>query len=420
MSNYNAGDVNILQITLSNLSGTKAISIVDQALKLDLYESIMSPMIFGQVLMYDSVNIREKFPIIGHKCKIVFEFVTPPVQKHRKVELVITDVKNVTMSPNGKDSSYQLLLASPEILNNSIFLNTTTLKNKSIQEYVNEVIGYLKTNKQCYYDEYGTKGVQSLDPVVIKPFQVIDLLRKRAVSNRYKSSSYAFFENRRGFNFMPVEYLFERKNGRLKDAMFFFDSDVNMNVNNIDWRNVLAYKHITQESTIKLLQEGAFKNISNSIDLRTRSKVIIDYDIKNEQDNFLFADMMRKSLASSSFQEAYSSMPATTFNSLTNSKNPNNYLVEKAGYVNAFSQLLTQNIVHILVYGDCLLSAGYRIDCRIPLTSGFKKTTQNSPLVSGEYLISSIRHMFDKTQRWKYHISMELIRGTYGEALAPE
>lgn len=418
-TDYTAGDVKLTKLMLFDIRGIKSVGISDQVVRFDIFESITGPLIFGRIIVNDGISLREKFPIVADKCKVQIEFNTPPLEKVRRFELVVVDVRNVTISPNSTRSAYELILASIEIMSNASILNTTALRSKLAQDYVREIFDrYLTTTKNLHFDSYGTKGIQTMDPVFLKPFQCVDLIRTRSVSTKYISSSYVFFENKRGFNFVPLEYLFERANGRIKDAVFFFDATGKAGVKSVNWRNILAYRHLTQQSTAKMLQQGALKNVSNSIDIRTRVKQQTVFDLAKEQDNFVTADGMSRGYSTSTFEAVHGRYPTTTFNMIKSSKNPESFLDEKIGYAAAYGELISQNIAQILVYGDSALSAGYRIDCRLPDPDGTTKKKENSKFISGEYLISSIRHMFDKTQRWKYHISCELIKGSFGESAA--
>ena len=63
MTSYNAGDVKINQLLLTNLRQDKSLSILDQVMKIDIYESIMSPIIFGNIVVFDAIELKDKFPI---------------------------------------------------------------------------------------------------------------------------------------------------------------------------------------------------------------------------------------------------------------------------------------------------------------------------------------------------------------------
>jgi len=419
---FEPGDVIIESLQLVDLKGGKApLTITEQCETIDIFESIKSPLITGVIDITDGLNIREDYPILAEKCKIILQFKNHPDLPSRTFDLLITEVNNISPDPNAKVSKYQLVLCSKEILDNSKQLFTGTLREKKIDDYVKYILtNIIGTSKKITLDPAGTKGIQDVDLIQMKPFQSIDFLRRTAVSTKYKSSAYSFFENNMGFVFAPIEYLFERKEGRIKDAEFFYDTDVQTSVKNVNFRNILAYNHITQQSTAKMVQQGALKNTTTSLDLRTRTYQSVTFDLAKEYSNFKFPGKTSK-INSSNFESEYGKHPSVTNFLINTSKNPDNYLVDKIGYNKAFVELLTQNILRIMTWGDSVLSAGYRIQCQVPSIDGKTKSKGNrknetSTKVSGEYLVSSIRHMFNKLQfKFRYTNSMELIKGTYGE-----
>lgn len=417
------GDVIIESINLVKINSSSAeVNLLDLIVRADIYESIKSPIITGNITILDSINLRETYPIVSDKCKVIIKFKSHPDLPTRTFDLLIKNISEVTSHTHSQFSTYDLSLCSIEILNNSKQLFTKPLREKKIHEYVDYIMtDIIGTKKRMISDPSGTKGVQSLDIIQMKPFQSIDFLRRRAVSASYKSSTYSFFENKRGFNFVPIEYLFERKGGKIEMGEYYYDSDVKTNVKNVTYKNIIAYDHLVQQSTPKMLQEGALRNVTTSLDIRTRTYRTVDFDLSKEFSNFKFTSTAKK-INTPDFEQQYSRTPTVTNYIINTSKNPDNYLVDKIGFNKSFTELLTQNVLRIFIWGDSTLSAGYRIQCRLPAFQGLTnqkgiKKNESSKFLSGEYLISSIRHSFTRLQnKYRYNISTELIKGTYGEA----
>jgi len=432
VQSYSPGDVKI-DVFLIDLNNQKnSILINDQISSIDIYESISGPLISGKITIVDSVNIKETFPIVKQKCKIYIKFGIPgklsPQNIERGIELLVNEITNVNISENATYSIYELDLISIEIMNSSKTLQNVSMRGGRIDDYVRSIMeDRVRSKKEVYFEATGTKGIQHLDALNIKPFQAIDKIRRVAFSNKYRSSSYAFFENRIGFNFMPVEYLLERKNGKIKDAVFFFDSDVDTSISNLNYRNILSYIQVTQGSTTKLLEDGALNNVTRSVDLKTRSRNNVNVKLTDEFSQFAKIGGKRNSnVLDASFEMEFSKSATSTYNVIKNSSNPNNYLEEKIGRNKIFVSLLTQNIIRIMTWGDNALSAGMRIECHLPAPSG--KTTQKgrsstdvSKFISGEYLIWHIRHLItkDSLQKFRYFNSMELVNGSFGQATVP-
>ena len=191
---FNPGDVVIHQAYVGSLDSSKLMFIKDQLLRIDIYESILSPVMFGNLTLNDNINIRDKLPIMGNECKLVFEISVPgPISKPRKFEFLITDIQNVTMGSDAASSRYDLQFYSIEVKNNANRLRRTPLNGMSIDSYVKMILeNDLQSNKPFYCESEGTKGIQNLNFIGIKPFQVIDMLKQKAVSKIHRSSVYAF------------------------------------------------------------------------------------------------------------------------------------------------------------------------------------------------------------------------------------
>lgn len=426
MSAFNPGDVNLESFEISKLDGPsqKVRDLLDQVLSIDIYESILSPVIFGRVRLSDSVNFRERYPIMGnYRSKVSLRFSTTESDdiNIREFDLLIVDVENVTFNAEARRSEYDLVLASIEITENSKKLVNAPLRSQKIDQYIGMIMkDYVQTKKRL--NIFTTKGVQNLDVNSLKPFQAIDLLRRRSVSDKYISSTYCFYENVDGFNFYPIEHLLEENKFKLKKVSYFYDTDVRTDITKSDYKNILAYKHITQQATGKLIQEGALNNVTYTVDLLTRSKTVTRFELEKEIGNFKYADSIKIDPVTNQFTAKYGKTAATTYSLIKNSSDPDTYIERKIGYNRAFIQLLLQNVVRVVTWGNSALTAGYRISCKIPASEGFTTPSgtalvENSKYVSGEFLISHVRHMFNKQQfKLVYTNSLELIKNTYGEA----
>jgi hypothetical protein len=424
---FNPGDVVIHQAYVGSLDNSKFMFIKDQLLRIDIYESILSPVMFGSLTLNDNINIRDKLPIMGNECKLVFEISVPgPISKPRKFEFLITDIQNVAMGHDAASSRYDLQFYSIEVKNNANRLRRTPLNGMSIDGYVKMILeNDLQSSKPFYCENQGTKGIQDLNFIGIKPFQAIDMLKQKAVSKIHRSSVYAFYEGRiadkNGFNFLPIELLLSSKNRLLPDAMFFWDSDSATSVKNTTYRNILAYNHITQESPVQLVGGGALNNEVRSTDIKTRGKTVVNFNSATDNDSF-GKTKGAKPLYTSAFESSNNKSPTQIYNIMKSSASSDTFLEQKIGYAKAFITLLTQNILRIMVYGDTYLSCGFRVRAEVPSPTGMtkpggKQKGENSEFVSGEYLVSHARHTISKTDLdFRYFTSLELINASYGKS----
>lgn len=431
-SEYMPGDVLIDTLTIQTIDRTapfKSFDIKDLAMTIDIYDSIFSPVMFGKISVTDSVGLKEMIATERHK--VVFKMKVPygkSGEVDRTFEMYIKEISNVSVNENAKNTTFDLILCSGEIIPSATLIDQP-YRGECIHTYIsgifrNNVVQPISTftlpTKKI--NIYPTRGVQSMDLNKLKVFQAIDYLRRKAVSAKYKSSTYCFYENVDGFNFFPLEHILSDKRFRLKDALFFFDSDVASDAKNIEYRNIIAYNHVTQHSISDLVQKGGLKNETNSIDLMTRRTRTVTFDMAKEKQEFASPGGTRIDPSTPSMELSSGKTPASTFNTIKNSSDPDTYHDDKNGYNKAFIELVTQNIIRIYVWGDPMLSSGYRVDCRFPKVEGFtkkggKSVSENSKVFSGEYLIAKTRHMWLKSQlKMKYYTSMELIKSTYGQS----
>lgn len=431
-SEYMSGDVLIDTLSIQTIDRTapfKSYDIKDLAIAIDIYDSIFSPVMFGKITMTDSIGLKEMISIERHKVLFKIKVLYGKSgDVNRTFEMYIKEISNVSVNENAKNATYDLILCSGEIIPSATLIDQP-YRGECIHSYISSIVTNnifqpissfsLPTKK---INIYPTRGVQSMDLNKLKVFQSIDYLRRKAVSTKYKSSTYCFYENIDGFNFLPLEHILSDKRFRLKDALFFFDSNMLSNAKNIDYRNIIAYNRVTQHSISDLVQKGGLKNETNSIDLMTRRTKTVIFDMAKEKEGFAAAGGTKINASTPSIELSSGKTPATVFNTIKNSSDPDTYHDDKNGYNKAFIELITQNIIRIYVWGDPVLSSGYRIDCRFPKVEGFtkkggKSVSENSNVFSGEYLIAKTRHMWLKSQiKMKYYTSMELIKSTYGQS----
>lgn len=429
---HTPGDVLLDTLKIETIDRTapfKSFDIKDLAITIDIYDSIFSPIMFGKISMSDSVGLKETLSVERHK--VIFKVKVPygkSGEVDRTFEMYIKDITNVSVNENAKNTTYDLMLCSGEVIPSAVLIDEpyrgdcihTYISNIFRKNIVEPISSFSLPSKKI--NLYPTRGVQTMDLNKLKVFQAIDYLRRKAASAKYKSSTYCFYENIDGFNFFPLEHILSDKRFRLKDALFFFDSDIVSDAMNIDYRNILAYTHVTQHSMSDLVQRGGLKNETNSIDLMTRRTRTVTFDMAKEKEGLSAAGGTKIYPTTPSIELSSGKTPATVFNTIKNSSDPDTYHDDKNGYNKAFIELITQNIIRIHVWGDPLLTSGYRVDCRFPKIEGFtkksgKSVSENSKVFSGEYLIAKTRHMWLKSQlKMKYYTSMELIKSTYGQS----
>jgi len=409
---FHPGDVNVIDIILMSEDSQRAYSLMSQAVTIDIYESIMSPVIWADIQISDSSGLLQSFPIIGEEyIKIVFG--TPMSPSTASYLLRVNSVNNKQVTQNSRKITYTLQCCSAELMK-SVKQHISIKKTDTIQDIVLSIFDeYIKTDKPVFVDT--TTGIEEISISGFTPFQAIDMLRQRAVSNRYQSSSFCFYESRYGYHFTTLErYLEDGANIVEKgetDKVFFYDTVRHESIDNVTYRNIIAYNMISFGDSITKVSQGGLTNEVQQFDMITGDVRKVTYTDNIGADAFKSSSQTSSSGQSTSFTRQHGGTATITRLVTTRSDTGSSDLAEKLSKSQAFAQKLSQNITQVHIYGDAELSIGDVIKLTLP--SGIDTTTGRntiSRLDSGTYTITKIRQMITMGDRPVYSQALELIK----------
>lgn len=407
------GQIELNKITLTNHDGSKSVSLRMSATVINIYEDIMCPLIYAEIVLTDSADLHSSFPIIGEEF-IDIEFRTPGVSDYTKYHLFVYSSNGAETNKNGRLKTYVLKCASAELIPNA----TATInqrKTGTSEDIIKDLItnsSYLNSKKNVNIEP--TKGSQDMLISKLNSYQAIDLVRQRAVSQKYLSSSYCFFENAKGFNFATVEFLFDQGKQFIKDKIFFYDSNPQGDYTTVRMRNIIGMKQISSYDTTTKMHFGGMANMVKKFDIFTGELTNIPFNNLQKQDQFKFPnDKKAVALNSTFFESTYGQGTGYGMFVPTRSDVPDNYLAESLGPKQAFVQKIIQNIYWIHTYGDSVITAGDIITVNVPKISGTTENREMNKLISGNYLVAKLRHTIAMDKEVFYTNSMELIKGAY-------
>lgn len=412
------GECTIITLNLLSYDRSKKIAFIDQMASIDVYESILNPLIVCKFKMNDGIGLYKSFPISGNEL-IELEYKTTGYDDITKLLLKVTSISNRSSTSMGRSVSYTITAVSNEIVKN----NSTAIQKRYIDMAPEDIIqniltNELKTDKRCYLEP--CKGTQNFLVSQLKPLQVIDKVRLTSTSKEFQSSAFVFFENRTGFNFTTVENMFKLGKDAIGDKIFVMDSNINADISKSSFRNIIGYNHVTAGAPIGGIGGGSHYNKAVRVDLRTGTIDEKEFRLPDSEGDFQFADKDPVGLTNSTLQQDASTPQGTTLIYPMSSRFADNGRLESIGPRQSFVNLLTQNIVRICVFGDSLLSAGQVITLKIPTMTGLtgnEQTSQDDPLVSGNYMIGKIRHMIvNEVGALTYTCAIEALKGSYGES----
>lgn len=430
-SDFRPSDVNIQNITMISTDQQRRYSLMSQVTRIDIYESIYSPVIYAELQVQDAIGLDQSFPIKGEEI-IQISFATPGSEPITYTFMNRGIPVNKKLSDNLKSSNYTLKLVSADAFKN---LMVTSLNNKGefIPKFVKDnVTGIVKDILQddlkvtLPINVINTKGVfeekiiygladASQPSNTLTPFRYIDYFRKvLAASPRYESQSFNFFLNKDGYFFTTKEKLIEDGSKALErnqsDKRFFFDTVRNEDVRNVRIRDILAYNHINNAyDTIDYIADSGFAGAVSTLDTLTFNIKTVTYTDNIGADKFKTTDKNAGNQFSSDFTRKFGRTVTNSRLVTSRADLPDRGLGEKIVKSQAFAAKTNLTELQIEVYGDTELTVGNVIECTLPAsTSEYKETSDKMRLYSGNYLVVALRHMILNTDRPQHIISMAL------------
>ena len=214
-----AGDVNIEKVEIVSLASGTSFDIKNQVVTIQIFEDMFSPFMTGSLIIKDSLDLINNLPYVGQEF-IDLKIFTPTLDQSLGGLGVIEDrfyIYKITDREYVAEKSvvYQIHFISAEAvvdLNQSL---SRPFKGK-ISDIVTQIVKdkqYLASDKTILVEQ--TKNETKFVANYWAPTKCINYALQQA-TNPNNSTTYMFFENRSGFNFVSLDYLNE------KDAHQYF------------------------------------------------------------------------------------------------------------------------------------------------------------------------------------------------------
>jgi len=411
---YVVGDAIVTQLTMTKVDGSANVGILAQTETVTIMEDIFRPVMIAEFHMIDAINLLKTFPITGSEY-ITLTFQTPNESQTFSCKMYVYAVTDLKIDTENQMQRYTLKCCSQEFLTNlSIVVDkpyTTT-----IDQMVRSILtGELKSNKLAQI--YPTQGVQQIVMPQIAPLAAIEMLRCRASSITRLSSSFVFFENKRGFNFLTIEDLMQlgiantpKKYYRQTALQTTLQSEY------APWQIVDYYVN-QQFNIIDAIKSGAYNGYLNSYDWHTKAVSNTTYtgDQFEQFTNLgTSGSDSTRSVPSASFLLYGQSFGTVRFNTADSLKNPTfieQFLPNKFGF-------LAPNVTSsydIYINGDTSVSTGDVININmIKVDKLTTPATNPEPLTNGNYLITRMKHNLLVSLNYpRYTAIATIIKGTY-------
>lgn len=452
LSSYQSpGDVVLRNLTLypSIPNAPESIDLKEFAIEVNIYESIFSTFVTGDLVLADSLNLISKLPLIGEEF-LHIDFNIPNTDEEISINRTfkINGIKEKFKSVNGNTSVYKITFSSLEMykdllttLNSSFVGSATTLVDKIFSENISTPRSFLNTSNK---NPIAGRSTTDVVPVENKEKSELIILNSpknilKFVSNNWTpsqcirwicsksladtkdyASSFLFWETTKNFYFGTLARVLREPQKFSIGKYHEFDST------QLSSRNTFDKFFIIKESKTISIFDQLENNLTGYLSSR-----IVDVDLFNKK--YLNKDYDH---ISGFFKSPHSfgknSLPAFHPNTV---RNPSKHLKVNYSTPNLFTSItsnfselykdvygsrrsslleLDQNKIEISIPGRTDIECGSLIEIEYLENKLEGAATENlvDRTYSGYYIITSLRHRISSGQYMSHlQISKDCLSG---------
>lgn len=444
-----AGEYKVTDLKLMTSSGN-VVELGATYLAIDLYEDIFSSSMSGTVTFIDTNNICMNMPVTGQDF-LSMRIETPSLEEHA---IDYTDtvfvVTKIDARIKGKNVETVVLhFVSPELSR-----NTRVRVSKSYTDSIDRIVydllnnsRYINSNKELFIEP--TKGIRKIVTPYVHPFTVIKNFTREALSKKYNSPHYLFYENRAGIHFRSLESLYRQATtgfyhsgdiGTIEDGNkkieqeYYTVMDYQIKTNNDTLANITGGMLASRMYTYDMFQKYYELNTFNYFEEFNRYKRI-NFNNKRK-DNPIYNEVILDEFGNnlSDFDDAVVHLYPTSrteaggdatrnddnakfdYNKRAKTYSPSGisdaYLKRQA----KFMELNSCASASLRVKGNTTIMVGDIIDFQVPITGTNHSKDDSDIYYSGRYMISQLRHMFDKGTK-QHEIVMNIVKDSFTKEL---
>jgi hypothetical protein len=404
MSGYNPGDILVYELTVGFFDFKY------NFISFDVYESIFTPGVIATITLLDTNDFLGQQKLAGGEpVRVTFK---SPGGQMAQYKLVVNKVKDSEPVPSQKAKSYVIEAVSEEIFNAKDKYVTKVYENKQFSQMVQDIFKeFLKSSKKLSVEE--TKGMQKYVVPTQKPFQAIDMIRRRSVSSQNQSSTFMFFENSDGFHFITLEKIIrDRKIVRT----LVQDNTVGNNFLKSKANNILQLKVPQQMDVAKSTGSGVMKSSYRTFNIFT-----LDYKEKDVDKPEEGTAKPGKNRIKSSYAEKHKDQPGLiSVMPVANEKKVGlggkSYIPEQTPKQRAYADALASSSMRMTVIGDTVYKAGVMVTAQIPKKADTTVHPGLDYALTGDMLVSAVHHKINEPGvRPRYVSVLECLKASYNE-----
>lgn len=401
--------------------------------EINVFENIYTATISGDIVIKDTTNIVRNFPIIGEE-RLILKIQTP--QSSPKPETTI----DYTLSPliiykiNSQFSSGETAqIVSLQFGSIEGFRNQTSRVSQSFSGVPSTIVekilrdeNYLRSKKTFYYEPTANNAKMVFPN--IRPFKCIKHLSNISNSTLNNSSpSYLFYETTKGYHFRTYDSMCR------EEPKFYFKENIGGQLDEKGVGNVqleldtlVDYQRVSSKDTVKNINSGMISSKLITHDVYNKRLDLYKYDYLSNFDRDIHPDNGEsrpiiseakdpdngKSLTDHEDTKLFvvSTASGYSFSEGTNypyqSDNQSQTLQRKKARKEQFEN---GSILNIEINGQTFIQAGDKVNLEITANSAVSDEREDKQL-SGNYIVTHLRHTFTKSQQLKHKISMQVAK----------
>jgi len=413
--------------------------LTNKVVNVTIFEDIENPYLTGNISFMDDHNVQNLLPLIGQEL-LKLKIRTPSMKDSREIIESLFYIKSLASSlevnANKKIISFEFISLEGMENRRKTMHRTLTGSFSSMVETILRTD--LKSTKDFFVDP--TVGIKKIVATDISPIFLINSFVEQAVSEKFGSPSYMFFETLEGFHFRSLESLY--KEDTVMD--YTADSEAGFTERKKGYSDVLTELNKIRKSSLNNSNDslsdsisGAYgsKVITHDIFNKTYSQTSYNYFESFEKEKHInyFADNgesrgkqspIFSDVAIDDNKSTAADRPVKTFlrpvsfsdiasrsdAHFTNSSgthafsgyDPDSWITRRTSMMNNF-EAIEANIV---VDGHTAVRAGEMVKLTLPSNAQSKQTKENQVdrFFRGAFLIRNIQHDFTVDDKGNKHV----------------
>ena len=420
------GEFNIIQCDLVLTTG-KVVGLKASIMGLSIFEGIDQLTVTGTMTIQDAFNLASFGPIIGQEY-LRLKIATPNLKggentiDYSSNPFVVTSIDDRVPIGNGVQATTLTFCSREFVINQRARVRRTLVGSYSD---IVETMLYtdLDSDKELYSEPSADK--KKIIAPNAKPFDIISMATKNAVSEKFNQSTYFFWESTSGFNFRTLGNMYAQT-----PVMSYLSSTAGTRTKN-GVRDIMAelsaiesYRITGSPDTVWNYATGIFSSelIVHDIISKSYQKHIYNYSDNFSEEQHLGTKPLAVNdpdgISVSSFPSKQYLKPTVgvgTDQSFNDEFYQYAYGSNKLELMQARNSQLSMMDsalqLSIDVVGTTVVKAGDIVKITIPSVSAVKTTKNETEdmLYNGNFLIRSLRHDFDISNS-KHRMSMNVTK----------